>query len=275
MRAAAGRAHLTQPAISRNLKLLESDLGVALFKRVGRGLVLTAAGRALVPRARRLLQDADILHRDIARTAERQYHDLRLGSVDSVVTYLFPSAVAPLRDRFPTLRLKIETARTNIILDRLDGQLLDLAVVAYSGPPPRQRTRRVGHYDLQFHGRQDRFPELASVTSEEQLADFPIVEIEALSGQPTLIRPDAPSYGRANSLASVKALIMAGFGVGSLLGFMLTPAERAELVRARVPHDPDCGLFVVPAPHWVGEVEDAIAKLLADELTRALGEVAS
>src|SRR5262245_39462356 len=133
--AAAHRVHLTQPALSRNLRLLEEELGTPLFLRQGRGLVLTAAGRALVPRARVLLDEADAVARDVGRTAERDYHDLRLGAVDSVATYLLPGVLTRLQEAFPRLAVKLVVGRTASLLDRLRGGALDLAVVAHSGPP--------------------------------------------------------------------------------------------------------------------------------------------
>ena len=78
---------------------------------------------------------------------------------------------------------------------------------------------------------------------------------------------DAATYAKANSLASVKALVMAGFGVGALLGFMLDPSERRALVKARVPHDPDCALYVGTSPHWSGSMEMSIETTLVQILT--------
>ena len=89
MSAASRLVHLTQPALSRNLRLLEEELATDLFDRVGRRLVLTPAGRALLPRARALLAQASTVARDIERIAGRQYFDLRVGTVDSVATFLF------------------------------------------------------------------------------------------------------------------------------------------------------------------------------------------
>ncbi len=268
--AAARQVHLTQPAVSRNLKLLEEDLGTPLFDRQGRGLVLTAAGRALVPRARRLLADAANVAREVARTASRRYFDLRLGTVDSVATWLLPRIVAPLAERFPDLQLKIQTARTAELRRRLGAGELDLAIIASSGPPADLRATRAGRYGLAFYGRADRFAALAEATTEEAVQRFPIVEIELLPGQQGMIGPDATSFAVASSLASVKALILAGFGVGALLDFMLTPAEAATLVRAPVGHDPDCALFVVGADDWRGEAEAAIEQAVAEALAGAL-----
>jgi len=68
MSAAARAVHLTQPALSRTLRLLEQEVGVALFERRGRALVLTAGGRALVPRARALLVDSERLALETRRS---------------------------------------------------------------------------------------------------------------------------------------------------------------------------------------------------------------
>jgi DNA-binding transcriptional LysR family regulator len=128
----------------------------------------------------------------------------------------------------------------------------------------------VAPYDLQFHGRADLFPGLAGCRTEDEVRRFPLVELEALAGQPTMIGDDAPSYAVAGSLAAAKALVLAGFGVGALLSYMLAPPDRALLVRARTPHDPDCALWVVPSAGWAGEVESGIARVIADGLAAAV-----
>lgn len=268
--AASRKVHLTQPAASRNLKLLEEDLGAPLFERAGRRMLLTDMGRALEPRARALLAEAQQIEREIARVAARSYFDLRVGTVDSVATFLLPHIIAPLRSAFPDLQIKLRTARTLTLLDRLAHDELDLAVIAWSGIPPGQRPQRVGPYTMRYWGRADRFGEIASMDTEDALTRFPIIEIESLSDQPTLIPDDARAFAVAGSLASVKALVMAGFGVGALLDFMLTPEESSRLVHAAVPHDPDCGVFVVASPGWTGNTREAIESVVVHALRDAL-----
>jgi DNA-binding transcriptional LysR family regulator len=271
MSAAAGLVHLTQPALSRNLKLLEEELAAQLFERRGRGLVLTAAGRALLPRARSLLAQASTMTKEVERVVGRRYFDVRIGTVDSVATYLFPKVVDPLREAYPDLGVKLATGRTADLLRRVFADDLDLAIIAWSDEPPVARATPVGHYDLRFWGRADRFPALAAATTEPELAAFPIVQIESLPGQPTMIPEHAQTWALANSLASVKALVLAGFGVGALLGFMLTAEERARLVVSHFDHDPHCRLWVCASPHWVSEAELAIESTLVSALTQALG----
>jgi len=267
--AAAKTLHLTQPAVSRTLKLLEEALGVDLFERAGRGLALTAAGRALVPRARRLLAEAGELRRDLARVGTRRYHDVRIGTVDSVATFLLPPVLGALRDAYPGLEVKLFTARTAELLQRLRDGLLDMAIVAYSGPPAAARVVPTVRYDLRYYGRRDRFPDLADVTSEDGLRPFPLIQLEATANQPSLVDTHAPAAGTfaiAQSLASVKALVLAGFGVGAILDFMLTATEACELVSAALEHDPDCWLYVAAGPMWLGATEAAIMDQLAARL---------
>ncbi|MSQ82084.1 MAG: LysR family transcriptional regulator [Myxococcales bacterium] len=246
--AAAKVVYLTQPAISRNLKLLEDAVGAPLFERQGRGLALTAAGRALVPHARAVLLDVQAATRTVRRAAERGYTDLRLGAVDSVASYLVPKLLAPVRAAFPELHWKLRTARSAALLEQIDAGSLDFAVVASAGPPKAERYWRLADYNLQFFGRADHFGPLALVQQEQELKQFTLVEIEALPGQPSLIDGDAPAFAVAHSLASVKALVLAGFGIGAMLDFMLDPHERAQLVCANLPADAHCGLWAIAGP---------------------------
>ena len=268
---AAKLAHLTQPAVSRNLKLLEEAVGAALFDRHGRGLVLTPAGRALVPRARTLLQDVHDATRTVRRAAERGYADLRFGAVDSVASYLVPKLLAPVHQQFPELAWKLRTARSAALLEQIDAGTLDFAVVAAAGPPKAERAFRLAGYHLQFFGRAEQFARLAEVQTEAELRAFPLVEIEALPGQPTLLDSDSPAYAIAHSLASVKALVLAGFGVGAMLAFMLEPQERALLVCADMPADPHCGLWAVCGAQRPEGRARALEQLLVQELTRLAG----
>lgn len=264
--AAGKQVHLSQPAVSRNLQQLEEELATLLFDREGRALRLTPAGKALVPAARGLLEHARALQASVRESAERGYHDVRIGSVDSVATFLLGSLVTPLRTAYPDLGVQLTTGRTQALLERLAADELDLALIACSGEPSAARATRVGRYDLQYYGRKDLFPRLSRARTEADLVGFPLVEIDALPGQATMIPRGARSFARAASLGAVKALVLGGFGVGSMLGFMLTRPERETLVKARIPHDPACALYLAAAPGWRGDGAKAIEETLLANL---------
>src|SRR5262249_15858998 len=151
--------------------------------------------------------------------------------------YLLPGLVPELRTAFNDLAVKLSTARTTMLLRRVRTGDLDLAIVANSGPPLDVRSRLLGAYRLQFYGQRDLFPRLVEAKSEVDVHAFPVVEIDPGHGEPSLVPDDALSYAVASNVATVKALVVAGFGVGHLPDFMLTPAEAASLVQAAVPHD--------------------------------------
>lgn len=273
---ASRRAHLTQPAVSRNLKCLEDELGTALFDRTGHRLVLTSAGRALLPSARLFLAQAQQIERDVQRAASQKYFDLRLGAINSVLTFLLPEALRALKKKLPDLHIKLFGARTQALLGKLQGDELDLILVAHHGEPPAQRHYKIGPYRMQFWGRADTFPGLAQVKTEGELQAFPIIEIESLPGQPSLISPGAQSFAVATSLESVKALVMAGFGVGALLDFMLSPAEREALTLSQVPSDPTCALYLIASP-WrqdeaLTQIEHDLRDHIRDRMLSAMPE---
>jgi DNA-binding transcriptional LysR family regulator len=268
---AAGReSHVTQPAVSRSLKLLEEDIGVALFDRQGRGLQLTAAGRALIPRARQILRESERAREQAQRAAKEGYFDLRIGAVDSIGTHILPACLPVLLRAHDELKIKLWMGRTQNLLERVDRGSLDIAIVAYSGPPS-ERATRVGSYGLKYYGLTQRFWALASLTSELQLRELPIVEIEALPGQPSVIRDDADAFAIAQNLSAVKALVLAGLGVGQLLPFMLDAEERALLTcAAKLQHDPDCGVYVVRSFRELSGEETRVQELLLTELRTRL-----
>ena len=78
------------------------------------------------------------------------------------------------------------------------------------------------------------------------------------------------SHALVSGAATVKGLIFAGVGVGDLPDFMLTKKDLKELVAARIPHDPDCGIFLARSAAWSGSVEDKVATELIGLLRGAL-----
>jgi len=128
---AAERVHVAQPVLSRQIALLEKELGVALFTRSTRGTALTDAGRALLPDAQALLQSASALQRH-ARHAARGVERLAIGFMPGLIV---TPILQGLRPDFPDL--EVDMVRTGwddqveTILDgRVDVGLVRLPVSA-------------------------------------------------------------------------------------------------------------------------------------------------
>ncbi len=105
--AAASALHLAQPSLSEQVRRLESELGVALFQRIGRGLVLTEAGRALRPHAEAALAAAEAARDSVSEVRELRGGTATFGTFGTARAYLGPDLVEDFRTSHPEVRVRI------------------------------------------------------------------------------------------------------------------------------------------------------------------------
>ncbi len=129
-RRAAERCHVSQPSLSAQLAQLEEVLGVRLFERDRRRVLLTTAGKELVERARRLLVDADALVEAARRASDPLSGTLRLGVIPTVSPYLLPAVTPALRKGYPRLAVLWVEDKTEVLVRELERGALDSAIVA-------------------------------------------------------------------------------------------------------------------------------------------------
>ena len=130
---AAQSLHVAQPALSRQMQLLETEVGVALFERTGRGMPLTAAGQAFYVDARRLLADRQDAIRRARLAASGELGHLRVGF--SEIYLWHPQVLSALRQcrvQHPAVTFTVEAMLSGAMAERLRSGQLDLAVV-YGG----------------------------------------------------------------------------------------------------------------------------------------------
>jgi LysR family hydrogen peroxide-inducible transcriptional activator len=129
-RRAAEHCNVSQPSLSAQVAEIESALGIALFERDRRGVVVTPAGQELVARARRMLVEAD----DFVETANR-YIDplagtLRIGVIPTIGPYLLPRVVPALRKTYPRLMIVWMEDKTDSLVRSVTRGDLDAALLA-------------------------------------------------------------------------------------------------------------------------------------------------
>ncbi|MFL9903158.1 LysR family transcriptional regulator [Paraburkholderia fungorum] len=125
--AAAAQVHLSQAAVSVQMKMLEVELGVTLFERTRRSLRLTAAGEQLVPLAIQLLAQYERMRglgstRSVAGT-------LSLGIITTQLTGRFSELLVRLKDSHPQLDVRVTTGISGDLVDKVARGELDAAVV--------------------------------------------------------------------------------------------------------------------------------------------------
>ena len=132
---AADRMHVTQSAVSMQMKALEDDLETGLFDRSRRPPVLSPAGRALVEPARALL-DAAASFREQAQGGAGIFGTLKLGAIPTATTGILPGALARLQVDHPKLQIRLESGLSVGLEERVASGDLDAAVITLEG---RQR----------------------------------------------------------------------------------------------------------------------------------------
>ncbi len=125
---AADRVHVTQPALSMQIRDLEATLGTRLIERLPREARLTPAGRDLLVRAGRVLAEvAEIERLGVRRGLAGR---LQIGVIPTLAPYLLPPVLARLRAAGISRDLRVREARTERLLEELDAGTLDAIVIA-------------------------------------------------------------------------------------------------------------------------------------------------
>jgi LysR family nitrogen assimilation transcriptional regulator len=128
--AAALRANVTQPALSKQVAALEAELGVRLLERHARGVRLTAAGEALRDRAGALLRDAERVAAEIGAAPAAIRGEVSVGVVSSLRDLLVTPAIAAFLHAHPEVRVRMAEGTSRAMRDALLAGRADLAVIA-------------------------------------------------------------------------------------------------------------------------------------------------
>lgn len=130
---AAEKVHISQPALSQQIREMEAQTGRALVERLPRGLRLTRAGETVLHHARRIMAEVDDLDQAV-RWQDGLAGRLHLGVIPTVAPYLLPLALTRIRARDLTLELRVREAQTDQLIEELKQGRLDAAVMALPVP---------------------------------------------------------------------------------------------------------------------------------------------
>ncbi|MCG8591799.1 MAG: LysR family transcriptional regulator [Proteobacteria bacterium] len=216
----------SQPAISRRVQQLEDSLGAALFEREGRRVVLTEAGRALLPHAEAALaatRDGESAVRDVAEAAG-QAPVLRLAIVGTLADSHLVDALRAFEARFETASVELRTANSREVSALVCGGEADLGLRYFPDADPRLESKPLGAEKLfvvvpaAHPVRARRLRDLRKLEGERWLG-FPSERGQPESYRRLLERTLAaggvtdPSFTPVDSLTAQKRLVEAGLGV--------------------------------------------------------------
>jgi DNA-binding transcriptional LysR family regulator len=125
---AAAALNMTQPAASKLLRELEETIGAILFERLPRGMRPTLYGEALIRHARAALGSLDQAHEELAALKAGHLGQVAVGAITSPGLRLVPPAVAAVKGTHANIRVSVEIDTSNVLLERLAQDKLDIVV---------------------------------------------------------------------------------------------------------------------------------------------------
>jgi DNA-binding transcriptional LysR family regulator len=236
--AAAIKLHLTQPAVSKRIALLERNIGARLFDRIGRTVNLTEAGRELVPRARDILFNIEDSRRAIHNLSGNITGALALATSHHIGLWRLPPLLQEFSNHFPDVALDLHFMDSEAAHELILQGNLEIGVITMA-PSPSERLRSVPIWT-------DRL--VFIVASEHPLAQRDELSLEELADFPAIL-PDLSTFtGRivqnlfrirhlnlnismtTNYLETIKMLISIGLGWSVLPVTMLDKQFHALVV---------------------------------------------
>src|SRR5215217_5179182 len=140
---AAEKLFLTQPALSLQIKALETELGTPLFERRNRQIFLTEAGHIVLQRAKELLGVAEQLRQDVADYQGVQRGRVRIGTSDTTCLYILPDLVQRFRAQFPSIEIHLTNKPSEEVAVLLKEGLVDFGIVTLPLADPHLEIQRL------------------------------------------------------------------------------------------------------------------------------------
>jgi DNA-binding transcriptional LysR family regulator len=128
----AEHLHLAQPSLSRQISTLERELGAELFHRARGHINLTAAGEALLPRAQRMLSEAESIREEMGELAGLRRGRVRLGAPPTLCISLVAEAIRTFHGSHPGVDLHLTESGSRLLVEQLAVGAVDIALITAS-----------------------------------------------------------------------------------------------------------------------------------------------
>ena len=174
--AAAKSLHISQPPLSTQMKLLEEELGVTLFQRGSRSIILTEAGKLFYDRAQGILDMTGAARQELEQMGRGLHGAVRLGMISSVETEAIINRITAFRTQHPGVNFCIYEGNTYQLMDKLNTGLIEAAIVRTPFPEESYDCLYLAEEPMMAVGMAKHFPDPhADSISLGQLAACPLI----------------------------------------------------------------------------------------------------
>jgi DNA-binding transcriptional LysR family regulator len=261
---AAANLYITQPAVTAQIRALESALEIQLFKKKGRSVALTEAGSLLLQHASKLFELEKEMERTVTELHALRRGLLKIGTTKTYARFLMPALITQFHARYPKIKIILDEGSSQEMFRSLLDLRNELAICVKvedlkrvkSIPFRRERVALIAspHHAL---ARQEGIP-------FEALEGVPIVMKEKGSGTHAVVSQSFAQFGitpnvlvETSNLEFIKDMVIKGEGVSFLVEF----AVEKELADGRI--------RVIPLKNWELYIHAYIAMLENEELSPA------
>lgn len=259
--AAAERLFTSQPGVSKQIKLLEDELGAQLFSRKGRSLTaITPAGEQVVEHARRIMFHVESIK---SQTAEHRDEErvLSIATTHTQARYVLPDIIARFRERYPEVKLNLHQGTSEQIAELIQRDEIDFAMASGSDEHFEDLVRvpcfqwdRIVLVPVEHE-----LAKLDDGLTLEQLAQYPLVTYVFSFGRESSLtqafdvrnlKPDVVFTARDADV--IKTYVRMGMGVGIVASMAFDSEQEADLVALDA-----SGLFP-RSTTWIGFKKNAL-----------------
>ena len=233
--AGALRVHVTQAAISMQIRQLETEIGAKVFVRAPRHVILTEAGEQLLRRARHILREHDAALDEIAELAGAERGRLRIGSASAMVlTDQLPGILADLRAQHPGAEIAVTSGTSEVLVDQILAGEIDIAFVSLPVDVRGIKTERLSDDQL-----------VAIASPLHKLAKQKTISAYTLAGERLILGERG---------GNTRRLIDQFFAQAGVTLHVAMELSRQQAIRRMV--EADMGVGIVPLQSVIDEVEN-------------------
>ncbi len=252
--AASERLYTSQPGVSKQLKLLEEELGLRLFSRNGKSLDgVTYAGNLVLEKAANIMREVENIKQLAHELQNEQEGSLSIGTTHTQARYVLPNILAAFRKRYPDVKLNLHQGTSEQIAEMMKNGLIDFAVASSSGAKNSDTVSLpCFHWDRAILMPQDHPLTKLEDIELKDLIQYPIITyVFSHTGQSSF-RDTFAREGLTPNIAItardadvIKTYVRKGLGIGIAASMAYDPETDHDLVAVST-HDilPSCTTWV-------------------------------
>jgi DNA-binding transcriptional LysR family regulator len=275
---AAEQCHVSQPSLSQQIQKLEDELGERLFDRMKREAKLTSHGEAFLPRAVRILEEAEAAKREASDARGLLRGTVTVGVLPTIAPYLLPDVMATFVKKFPGVQIVVQEDTTAQLLKLAQACEIDFAIASRPIHDGRLEVRELFSEEL-----------LLALPPGHPLIRKRTVNANDLTGERLIVMQEGHCLGdqvlgfcdrhavhhhisfRSAQLETIQSLVRAGLGI-SLIPAMAVQRDRNHVSEYRSLHSPKPSRQIVtvwPKQRPPGRAASEFLKTLPTSLKRS------